>query len=299
VTTKLEEDVATALGLPGCTLATLGSGQLGPTRLVRDSASDSCWFLKLFERGEPSAASLERDGLAWLGATLDGELVSVPKVFACRDRSSREVGFLLMEWIPPAIDAPRSDADERLGRGLAEAHRAHPAPLGLAATNQLAGVEQDNRPTGSWAEFYWTRRLEPMLRRTKARLEPATVRRFDTLASHMIEVVGPPEPSVGLHGDLWSGNRLIARGGRNVLVDPAVYAGHREIDLAMMRLFGGFGDRCFAAYHEVHPLEAGWERRVALYQLYPLLVHVALFGGSYAGEVDAALTRALGPRRPG
>jgi fructosamine-3-kinase len=286
----LAEDVARALGLSACTLTRHGAGQLGPTMVVR--AAGEAWFLKLFEKGDLHAPTLERDGLTWLGATLDGVSVATPMVFACRDRTRSEPGFLVMEWVAPALD--RGDFDEHLGRGLAEAHRAHPAPLGLEVDNQLAGVEQDNRVAPSWAEFYWTRRLEPLLRRTRTRLDVATVRRFDEVASRMEDLVGPDEPPVRLHGDLWGGNRLIDASGRNVLVDPAVYGGHREIDLAMMRLFGGFGPRCFDAYQEVHPLTDGWERRVPLYQLYPLLVHVALFGGSYAGEVDDALTRVLG-----
>lgn len=289
----LEEDVAQALGLPGCTLTQRGGGQLGPTMTVRYGSA--VWFLKSFERGDPRAPSLERDGLSWLGATLDGELLSVPAVLACRDRTPGEVGFLVMDWVAPEPGAPHVLADERMGRGLALAHRTHAAPLGLHAPNQLAGLEQDNRPSGSWAEFYWSRRLEPMLGRTRARLAPATVRRFAELASRIDALAGPPEPPVRLHGDLWSGNRLVAASGRNVLVDPAVYGGHREIDLAMMRLFGGFGARCFDAYREAYPLTPGWERRVALYQLYPLLVHVALFGGSYAREVDDTLRGVLSP----
>jgi fructosamine-3-kinase len=288
----LEEDVARALGVARCTLTRRGGGQLGPTMLVHDGRE--AWFLKLFAKGDLHAPSLEREGLAWLGATLDGEHVSVPRVLACRDRSEGEDGFLVMEWVPPEPttgETRDAQADERLGRGLALAHRAHAPPLGLDAPNQLAGVEQDNRPAASWAEFYWARRLEPMLRRTRARLARETVQRFERLGSRMDALVGPPEPAVRLHGDLWGGNRLVARG-RNFLVDPAVYGGYREVDLAMMRLFGGFSPRCFDAYHEVYPLADGWERRVPLYQLYPLLVHVALFGGSYASEVDDALTRA-------
>ena len=289
----LAEDVAEALGLPECTLTQHGGGQLGPTMTVRHGSA--VWFLKSFERGDLRAPTLERDGLAWLGAALDGACVSTPTVFACRDRTPSEPGFLLMEWIAPDAasgrGAARVDPDEFLGRGLAEAHRAHPAPLGLDVDNQLAGVEQDNGAARSWADFYWTRRLEPMLRCTRSRLASKTARRLEELASRMEGLVGPDEPPVRLHGDLWAGNRLVGAAGRNVLVDPAVYGGHREVDLAMMRLFGGFGARCFDAYREVYPLAPGWERRVPLYQLYPLLVHVALFGGSYAGEVDDALTR--------
>jgi len=105
----------------------------------------------------------------------------------------------------------------------------------------------------------------------------------------MGELCGPAEPPARLHGDLWGGNALCDEHGEPVLIDPAVYGGHREIDLAMMKLFGGFGARCFAAYHEAYPLAPGHERRVALYQLYPLLAHVCLFGGGYVAQVERAL----------
>jgi fructosamine-3-kinase len=92
-----------------------------------------------------------------------------------------------------------------------------------------------------------------------------------------------------LHGDLWGGNLMCDELGAPCLIDPAVYAGHREMDLAMMRLFGGFSARTFQAYEEAFPLAGGYEERVPLYQLYPLLVHVNLFGGSYLASVESAL----------
>ena len=114
-------------------------------------------------------------------------------------------------------------------------------------------------------------------------------RLFDALQRALPDLVGPAEPPSRLHGDLWSGNLHVDERGTPCLIDPAVYGGHREIDLAMMRLFGGFGDRVFAAYAEVYPLESAAKARVPLYQLYPLLVHVNLFGGSYLGALRGAL----------
>jgi len=96
-----------------------------------------------------------------------------------------------------------------------------------------------------------------------------------------------------LHGDLWGGNLHADDGGRPCLIDPAVYGGHREVDLAMMRLFGGFSERVFAAYEEAWPLAPGAEARVPVYQLYPLLVHVNLFGGAYVGSVKRALSECV------
>jgi fructosamine-3-kinase len=109
----------------------------------------------------------------------------------------------------------------------------------------------------------------------------------------MDDLTGPPEPPSRLHGDLWSGNVMVDDDGAPCLIDPAVYAGHREVDLAMLRLFGGMSARTLAAYHEAAPLADGHESRVALYQLYPLLVHVNLFGGSYVSSVERALEQYL------
>ena len=116
------------------------------------------------------------------------------------------------------------------------------------------------------------------------------------MCARLPELCGPAEPPARLHGDLWGGNAIADEHGEPVLIDPAVYGGHREIDLAMMRLFGGFGARCFAAYDEAYPLADGHAERVALYQLYPLLVHVNLFGGGYVASVERVLQQLVGRR---
>jgi fructosamine-3-kinase len=112
---------------------------------------------------------------------------------------------------------------------------------------------------------------------------------IERVIERLPELAGPPEPPARLHGDLWGGNVLAGADGRPYLIDPAAYGGHREVDLAMLRLFGAPSPRTLAAYEEVHPLADGHERRVPLWQLFPLLVHAVLFGGSYgASAVRAA-----------
>ncbi len=137
------------------------------------------------------------------------------------------------------------------------------------------------------------RRLGPQLRAAAdAGLAPARMRRdFERLLAQLETLCGPPEPPARLHGDLWGGNMIADDLGEPCLIDPAVYGGHREIDLAMMKLFGGFGPRVFAAYKEAFPLADGYRERVPLYQLYPLMVHVNLFGGGYLAQVEAALAQ--------
>ena len=108
------------------------------------------------------------------------------------------------------------------------------------------------------------------------------------MLSRVEEFTGPPESPARIHGDLWRGNVLADPSGTPWVIDPAAHGGHRETDLAMMRLFGGFGERCYAAYHEAFPLADGWRERVALHQLHPLLVHCVLFGGAYVDQALAA-----------
>ncbi len=121
-------------------------------------------------------------------------------------------------------------------------------------------------------------------------LAPATITDLELLASRLA-AFDTGEPPARLHGDLWAGNRLVGIDGRSWLIDPAAHGGHREFDLAMMRLFGGFAGECFAAYAEAYPLEAGWEDRVALHQIAPLVVHAIKFGGGYVGSATAAIAR--------
>lgn len=216
----------------------------------------------------------EARGLAWLAGPL-----RVPRVLATG------ASFLALEWLDAA---PRvRDFDQRLGRGLAALHRQSPEGFGLDHDNFIGRLPQPNAPTDDWPSFYRERRLLPML--TLARADVALRRRFDRLFDRLPELVGPPEPPSRLHGDLWGGNLHVDAEGAPALIDPAVHGGHREIDLAMMKLFGGFSSRVFASYAEAHPLAPGHEERVALYQLYPLLVHAALFGGGYLASVDAHL----------
>ncbi|HZT63415.1 MAG TPA: fructosamine kinase family protein, partial [Burkholderiales bacterium] len=229
----------------------------------------------------------EARGLAWLA---DAKALRVPRVLAASGANDL-TPFLALELIRPARRAP--NFDDRLGRGLAALHR-HGAPaFGLDHDNYIGRLPQKNTFAVGWPEFYRVRRLGPQLRAAvDAGLAPARVRRdFERLFGQMESLCGPPEPPARLHGDLWGGNLIADDLGEPCLIDPATYGGHREIDLAMMKLFGGFGPHVFAAYKEAFPLADGYRERVALYQLYPLMVHVNLFGGGYLGQVEAALAQ--------
>jgi fructosamine-3-kinase len=229
----------------------------------------------------------EARGLGWLGAA---DALRIPKVVAVASPESPHQ-FLVLELV--ATGAPARDFDEKLGRGLAALHRRGAPGFGLDHDNFIGWLPQANAAARTWAEFYRARRLEAQVRRAadEGRASPRMRQGFDRLFRALDELCGPAEPPARLHGDLWGGNLLCDDRGAPCLVDPAVYGGHREIDLAMMRLFGGFGPRVFDAYDEAWPLAEGHRERVSLYQLYPLMVHVNLFGGGYVGSVEAALER--------
>lgn len=244
-------------------------------------------FVKSHPNPPPDMFSVEAKGLAWLR---DASALRVPRVLATSDL---DPAFLALEWIEPGPRLP--EFEELVGRGLAELHRFGAPCFGLEHDNFIGRLEQRNHPHDDWASFYWQERLEPQLRLAfDARLINRDLRRqFDTLSTVLGDRVGPTEGPARLHGDLWGGNLHVDERGMPCLIDPAVYGGHREIDLAMMRLFGGFGRRVFEAYAEAWPLSAGSEGRVALYQLYPLLVHVNLFGAGYVPGVRSALQGSL------
>ena len=152
------------------------------------------------------------------------------------------------------------------------------------APTRIGRLLLPNDPCPDWPTFYATRRLLPLL--PEAGLSPRGNRAVESVCDRIAELAGPPEPPARLHGDLWSGNVHWDRQGRAWLIDPAAYGGHREVDLAMLQLFGHPGETFFAAYDERHPLAPGWQDRVPLYQLFPLLVHAALFGGGYAASAE-------------
>ncbi|MGX5357269.1 fructosamine kinase family protein [Kocuria sp. KH4] len=206
---------------------------------------------------------------------------------------------IVLEWVEEAAGPRRPGTEEAFGRALADLHRARGPAFG-ALTPDLPGrigsFAVDLSPTQDWAELLLERRIRPLMRDAVAsgRIDPGAADLLEELAPRARELAGPDEPPTLVHGDLWAGNRLVDAEGRNWLIDPSAYWGHREVDIAMMLLFGGFGEQCLAAYRAQHPLAPGWEDRVPWYQLPPLLVHAVRFGGGYGDAATRALRRLRG-----
>ena len=254
-------------------------------------------FVKTRADAAPGEYATEAAGLRWLA---QADAVAVPGVLAVGEDDRPR--FLALEW----VDAGRLDAagEEELGRGLAALHAAGapdfgaPPPgavgrPGAIAPLRIGELELSNSPAADWPSFYVKRRLVPLVALCLERgtLSASGARAVERVCERIGDLAGPAEPPARLHGDLWGGNVLAGADGRARLIDPAAYGGHREVDLAMLRLFGAPSERVFAAYDEVTPLADGHRERVELWQLFPLLVHAALFGGSYGASVERAAVR--------
>lgn len=200
---------------------------------------------------------------------------------------------ITLSWVPQGHGRTAA-TEEAFGRELAHLHRTTGARYGSVdgrPTAYLGACPVDLTPSQTWGESWLGRRVVPLARRA------ADEGRLDTGTAALAEQVdparlGPPEPPTLVHGDLWGGNRLLDPDGRSWLIDPCAHYGHREVDLAMMQLFGGFSGRVFAAYVEAFPLADGWRDRVVVHQLVPLLVHALLFGGGYIVQAGDALREA-------
>ncbi|MCC6289074.1 MAG: fructosamine kinase family protein [Chitinophagaceae bacterium] len=192
--------------------------------------------------------------------------------------------FFVMEYIEQS--KPSGNFWEILGEGMAKIHLNSNEHFGFAHNNFIGSLAQSNTVHTTWADFYAHERLIPLARKAHKRgvLESEYVEAIEKIGSSLSSIFPAEKPAL-LHGDLWSGNFMADEKGNPVIFDPAVYYGNREMDIAMSLLFGGFDDKFYASYHHHYPLQPGWESRIKLCQLYPLLVHLALFGGGYHEKV--------------
>jgi fructosamine-3-kinase len=265
---RLEDAVRAATGRGVRAASRVGGGDINEGwRLELDDGTPA--FAKTRADVAPGEYAAEAAGLRWLA---EPGTLGIPAVLGIGD------AVLVLEWVP---EGGRGDP-AALGAGLAEIHAAGAPAFGATAHDgptRIGPLVLPNDPTPDWPTFYAERRLLPVLER--ARLGAAGARAVERVCGRLPELAGPPEPPARLHGDLWSGNVLWDTRGTPWLIDPGAHGGHREVDLAMLRLFGSPGPAFLAAYEERQPLAAGHAERVELWQLFPLLVHAALFGGGY------------------
>ncbi len=228
----------------------------------------------------------EAEGLASLGAAGG---VAVPAVLA--SGCVGDVAYLALEWLE--LGGRTAAAQRRLGRGLARQHRATSKTFGWHRHNSIGATPQRNTPRGNWPDFYRDERLWFQFELARKNgLPDRQLMQGRRLAERLEAFFRDYQPTASLlHGDLWSGNWGADANGKPYVFDPAVHYGDREADLAMTRLFGGFGESFYSAYEEQWPLAPGWEQRADLYILYHLLNHFNLFGAGYLGQVAGCLAR--------
>lgn len=262
----------------------LSGGDINRALMLETTAGK--FFMKFNSASRyPGMFKAEAEGLQLMKFT---ETVAVPEVIGYGE-DGRDA-FLLLQYIEPGY---RSETlMEKAGQQLARMHR-HSSPFfGLHSNNYIGSLIQKNTLCKSWSEFFASSRIEPMLKmaRDKGLVDAQLVKAFSNLLRRLDDLI-PAEPPGLLHGDLWGGNYLTSSNGQVYLIDPAVYYGHREMDLSMTRLFGGFPESFYAGYEAEYPLQAGFKQRIAIHNLYPLLVHVNLFGGGYVSSVAAIVKK--------
>ncbi len=247
-------------------------------------------FMKANAKENAGFFTAEAAGLSAIAAT---GAIGTPQILCTGTDDGEQVGysFLLLSYIESG--PRRKDYWESFARELAALHQADSSAFvpggkfGFVQDNYIGARPQANGGCESWTAFFRDRRLVPQFKAADRWFSAADRSRITKLLDHLDTLLVEPERPSLLHGDLWGGNVLCGPEGKALLIDPAVYVGHAEADLAMTELFGAFPAAFYAAYREVRPLQAGYEERRDLYNLYQLLNHLNLFGGSYLGAVQS------------
>ncbi|HEX6913932.1 MAG TPA: fructosamine kinase family protein [Chitinophagaceae bacterium] len=277
-------DISAKLSLSIKGMEPVSGGDINDTHVL------DCGEVKLFLKSHLAAgrADMFSKELKGLELLRSAGAVRVPRPLL-NDKSGDMI-YLVMEFIEKAAVQPRTWND--FGEQLAALHRCTAPLFGLDHDNYIGSLPQLNKQAQDWASFYAAHRILPLVAKAfdEHKLGPADITAAEKLCNRLSELF-PPEPPALLHGDLWSGNYLVAGGGEPVIFDPAVYYGHREMDLGMSLLFGGFQPQFYESYKNAWPPEPGWRKRTELTQLYPLLVHLLLFGGHYYQDVRTTIRK--------
>jgi protein-ribulosamine 3-kinase len=247
-------------------------------------AEERKFFIKVNDAARyPSLFEKEANGLKALVAT---HTLPTPEVI--KHGVADNLQYLLLDWIENGNTNNYTWTD--FGYKLAQMHRQPQKAFGFAEDNYLGTYLQQNTFTDTWNDFYSQYRILAMIKliRDQGKIAANTAKSAENFCSKLPEIF-PGEPPALLHGDLWSGNYLINAKSEAALIDPAVYCGHREMDIGMSKLFGGFNEQFYSSYNEEYPLEKGWQQRLPYTQLYPLLFHAYAFGGSYVERVKQIL----------
>lgn len=244
------------------------------------------YFLKINNKTKfPKMFELEVAGLNLLRET---NTIKIPNTIHLSD--TENFSFLLLEWIGSTIES--KNFWEIFGTSLAKLHKNTNVNFGLDYDNYIGTLKQSNSWKLDWTSFFIENRLEPLIKlaRNSQLVDKAITSKFDTLFLKIENIFPHEKPSL-IHGDFWCGNFMVDNNGNPCIFDPAVYFGHREMDIAMAKLFGGFNAEFYSSYNSEFPLENNWKERIDICNLYPLLVHLNLFGQGYLTDVLRILKR--------
>lgn len=256
----------------------VSGGSINSAYFIKTTCGD--YFIKLNHANlYPEMFELEMKGLAFLDST---GTIKVPSVLTTG--IAGEFSYILMEYIKQG--QKNLLYWHKLASDLALLHKVKSETYGLEYDNYIGSLKQSNTPTNDYFEFMINQRFNPLVIKAYDRhlIKNNELRWFETFFVNLHNLIPVEAPSL-LHGDLWSGNIIADSNNNPYLIDPAIYFGNRETDLAMCKLFGGFSDTFFDAYNSYYPLESHWNDRVDIHQLYPLLVHLILFGSGYKEQV--------------
>ncbi len=262
----------------------LTGGSINDVYCVETIDGDFC--LKINEAAKyPGMFEKEAMGLSILQ---EANEIRVPKVITTGNAGT--YSYILMEYIDGSYRMP--DFMRDFGYSLASLHRHYGESFGLDHDNYMGSLEQVNKMHDSWIVFFTEERLERQFRKARSAgyFSSGETSNFYRLYKQLDNICPHEKPSL-IHGDLWDGNFIVSDEGKACLIDPAVYYGHREVDIAMSMLFGGFDDDFYDAYNESFPMEKGWRKRVEVYNLYPLLIHLNLFGPGYLGAIQTIIRK--------
>lgn len=256
-------------------------GDINTTYMI--TANGSRYFIKCNHEAAPDMFEKEYNGLQLLK---NKSTLHIPEPFLYGQFNN--TSYLVMECLEEASFTLA--IWKALGEGLAGMHKQTQPQFGLNEDNYIGSLPQSNHLSNTWAEFYTEQRILPLLKKAfdKALCTKEDMKNAEALCSRL-SALFPVEPPSLLHGDLWSGNVMACANNQPAIYDPAVYYGHREMDIAITLLFGGFDSSFYQHYNENYPLQNEWKQRVSLCQLYPLLVHLNLFGSGYYERVKSIL----------
>jgi protein-ribulosamine 3-kinase len=256
--------------------SSLSGGCINHVHRLQTNIGDFCIKYNLRDRF-PGMFTSEADGLALLKSA--GE-IHVPGV--CCTGEAGSFSYILLEFIEQGRKSPFFMRN--FGRSMARLHRHSALYFGHQIDNYMGSLPQSNKKHTDWNSFFVEERLKRQVSLAREYFSSSDLILFDRLYARLEKLL-PAEPPAMLHGDLWGGNFMVSPDGMACLIDPAVYYGHREADIAMTSLFGGFDETFYVSYQEEYQLEKGWRERLGIFKLYPLLIHLNLFGSGYLGSI--------------